>query len=369
MVKVGREIMEGKGLCFTCHTIGKSGALRFPDLAGVDARAKTREPGLTDVDYFAQTMYDPNGFIVPGFNPGMPVINKPPIGLTDQEILCVIAYLQTLGGTPTVTLQTTHRYYAGTGAAPARARDASGRVAGRDAASGSSQGREAMKLPILLAFIAAIGLLRFLRANLLVWAFAWWAGIYALLRFGFTAPIPSSVILIYMGIVSLATLAYVTSSRERREEVSRPLVRFMTEKRYTPFLAATVVAIPALAAGNVYVKMNVPIEPPLFSRTVHPASPADITVHDKRIDLDAAENPFRHLESSNPAGVPHARRERAPRLLPELRLLPRRQPGRQRHVRARARSDPDQLQRQGHDPDAARDVPLLAHLEGRTRAA
>ena len=34
MVKVGREIMEGKGLCITCHTIGKSGALRFPDLEG-----------------------------------------------------------------------------------------------------------------------------------------------------------------------------------------------------------------------------------------------------------------------------------------------------------------------------------------------
>src|ERR671930_629033 len=114
MVKVGREIMEGKGLCLTCHTIGKSGALRFPDLAGVDARAKTREPGLSDVEYFAQAMYEPNAFVVPGFNPGMPTINKPPIGLTDQEILCVIAYLQTLGGTPTVTLQTKHHYNAGT---------------------------------------------------------------------------------------------------------------------------------------------------------------------------------------------------------------------------------------------------------------
>jgi hypothetical protein len=114
MVKVGREIMDGKGLCFTCHTIGKSGALRFPDLAGVDARAKTREPGLSDVQYFAQAMYEPNAFIVSGFNPGMPTINKPPIGLTDQEILCVIAYLQTLGGTPTVTLQTKHQYNAGT---------------------------------------------------------------------------------------------------------------------------------------------------------------------------------------------------------------------------------------------------------------
>ena len=115
MVTVGRQIFEGKGLCTTCHTIGKSGALRFPDLDGVDARAKTRVAGLNDVEYFAQTLYEPDVFIVPGFNPGMPHINKPPIGLTDQEILCVIAYLQTLGGTPTVTLQTTHHYYAGSG--------------------------------------------------------------------------------------------------------------------------------------------------------------------------------------------------------------------------------------------------------------
>jgi len=117
MAKVGREIMDGKGLCLTCHTIGKAeGPFRFPDLANVDVRAKTREAGFSDVDYFAQTLYEPNAFIVPGFNPGMPTINKPPIGLTDQEILCVIAYLQTLGGATTVTLQTSHHYYTPPGA-------------------------------------------------------------------------------------------------------------------------------------------------------------------------------------------------------------------------------------------------------------
>jgi len=121
MVKVGREVMDSKGLCFTCHTIGKTGALRFPDLEGVAVRAQTRVAGLSDVEYFAQTLYEPEKFIVPGFNPGMPVINKPPIGLTDQEILCVIAYLQTLGGTASVTLQTSHHYYAAPGAAPAAA--------------------------------------------------------------------------------------------------------------------------------------------------------------------------------------------------------------------------------------------------------
>jgi mono/diheme cytochrome c family protein len=121
MVKVGREIMEGKGLCVSCHTIGKSGALRFPDLEGVGARAKTRIPGMSDVEYLAQSLYEPNVFIVDGFGPGMPTINEPPIGLTDQEILTVIAALQSLGGTPSVTLQTTHRYLGGGAAAPAGA--------------------------------------------------------------------------------------------------------------------------------------------------------------------------------------------------------------------------------------------------------
>ena len=157
-----------------------------------------------------------------------------------------------------------------------------------------------MKISVLIAVLAVFGLLRFRRANLLTWAIAWWGGIYVLLRFGFSAPIPSSVVSLYMGIVSIAILAYVSSSEERREEVSGPLVRFLTEKRYATLLGATVIVIPALAAANVYVKMNVPLQPPLFSRTVHPASPSEITVHDKKIDLDAGDNPFRQLEKSNP---------------------------------------------------------------------
>jgi mono/diheme cytochrome c family protein len=104
VVKAGQEIFEGKGLCTTCHTLGKSGALRFPDLGGIGSRAASRKPGLSDVDYLAESIYDPNLFIVPGFNPGMPVINKPPIGLSDQEILAVIAYLQSLGGKASVTM-------------------------------------------------------------------------------------------------------------------------------------------------------------------------------------------------------------------------------------------------------------------------
>ncbi len=112
LAEIGRQIVAGKGTCLTCHTIGADRPGRFPDLAGVGARAKNRKPGYSDVEYLAEALYRPNAYIVPGFAPGMPQVNKPPIGLTDQEILAVIAYLQSLGGTPTVTLQT-HLKWAG----------------------------------------------------------------------------------------------------------------------------------------------------------------------------------------------------------------------------------------------------------------
>jgi len=124
LVKAGKEIMEGKGLCSTCHTIGKSGPLPFPDLDGIGAKAATRRPGLSAVDYLAQSLYDPDVYIVPGFNPGMPVIDEPPIGLTDQEVLALMAYLQSLGGQVTVTMESKVWPLAeGSGAAPPAGRD------------------------------------------------------------------------------------------------------------------------------------------------------------------------------------------------------------------------------------------------------
>ena len=143
MVEIGREITESKGLCRTCHTIGQSGALRFPDLAGVAGRAAERVPGLSALDYLAQSMYEPDTFVVPGFNPGMPTINRPPIGLTDQEILCVIAYLESLGGTPTVTLQTSHRYYAAPAAPGAPAAAGAAPAPGAAAPGGASPDQKA----------------------------------------------------------------------------------------------------------------------------------------------------------------------------------------------------------------------------------
>jgi len=107
MVELGQQIVGGKGTCLGCHTIGdQSASLRFPDLGNIGAIAGDRVEGMSDVEYLAQSLYDPNLYIVEGFLAGMPPIGRPPISLNDDEVLTVIAYLQSLGGTPTVTMET-----------------------------------------------------------------------------------------------------------------------------------------------------------------------------------------------------------------------------------------------------------------------
>lgn len=132
LVKVGEEIVGGKGTCLSCHTIGAGEGGRFPDLGGIGARAAGRVDGYSDVDYLAESLYEPNVYIVEGFNPGMPAANKPPIGLSDLEIIAVIAYLQSLGGTPSVSAATNLKYASG---APAAATASTTPAAGTAAAA------------------------------------------------------------------------------------------------------------------------------------------------------------------------------------------------------------------------------------------
>ena len=123
MVDAGRTIVEGKGTCLTCHNT----SARFPNLNGVGERAKSRRQGYSDLDYLAESLYEPGAYIVETFAPGMPPVNKPPINLSDQEILCVLAYLQTLGGTASVSMQTKLKYQGSAGAAaPAAAEGGAG---------------------------------------------------------------------------------------------------------------------------------------------------------------------------------------------------------------------------------------------------
>ena len=157
-----------------------------------------------------------------------------------------------------------------------------------------------MRLGIVLSVLAVAVVLRLLRAGLLAWLIAWVVGAYVVLRYGFVTPIPDSAVRMYLAIIGLALAAYATSSRDRTRQVVDPVLAFVTERRFTLPLALVVVLIPALVAWSVYRGLQQPIEPPFFARTIHPAPPSEITVHDAKIDLVTGQNPLRALEESDP---------------------------------------------------------------------
>jgi cytochrome c2 len=121
LVKAGEEIYHTKGTCEICHRIGQKGT-RAPDLAGVGQRAAQRKPGMSAKAYLLESLIKPQAYVVEGYPPIMPEVDRPPIALNRSEVWALIAFLQSQGGTVDVTLNDVPSSVgaaAGGGAAPA----------------------------------------------------------------------------------------------------------------------------------------------------------------------------------------------------------------------------------------------------------
>lgn len=101
MASIGQKIFFSKGQCALCHSIGPSESARCPDLKGIGAKL-SREfifESLTQPQAYIYLDYRHEG--LPKEYPArMPYINKNPIGLSKNEILSVIAFLQQMSGEP-----------------------------------------------------------------------------------------------------------------------------------------------------------------------------------------------------------------------------------------------------------------------------
>jgi putative heme-binding domain-containing protein len=99
LVRVGKRIFQSdRAQCLTCHSLGPDAKARCPDQEGIGDRAKTTRAGYTAAQYLVESVYDPNAFIVGGYPSNqMTPVNKPPIALTHEEILAVLAFLNSLG--------------------------------------------------------------------------------------------------------------------------------------------------------------------------------------------------------------------------------------------------------------------------------
>ena len=103
LVKAGEELFKTKGTCEICHRIGQKGT-RAPDLAGIGSRAGKTKPGMGAKAYILESLLQPGAFIVEGYPPIMPAVDKPPIALNRSEVWAMTAFLESLGGTVDVQL-------------------------------------------------------------------------------------------------------------------------------------------------------------------------------------------------------------------------------------------------------------------------
>ena len=101
LATIGQKIFFSKGQCALCHTIGPSESARCPDLKGIGAKL-SREflyESLTNPQAYIYQDYRVEG-MAKEYPATMPYINKNPIGLSKNEILAVIAFLQQMSGEP-----------------------------------------------------------------------------------------------------------------------------------------------------------------------------------------------------------------------------------------------------------------------------
>ena len=120
---------------------------------------------------------------------------------------------------------------------------------------------------------------------------------------GQSAPVPAHLLwTIYMPIVLLVMLLFVSASEESWREFQRPLRELIMEQDRPAVIwtrRAISFGFPLLAGLFAYLQVRPEVSAPPELRSVHPAPPSRLTLDGESIDLRTAVNPFR-----DPAGTP-----------------------------------------------------------------
>ena len=122
-----------------------------------------------------------------------------------------------------------------------------------------------------------------------------WVLAYIVMRVILQPPIPFTLLAMYMGVLTIGILLYVSITEPSWNEFIRP-IRLMLEEdttRWRMTRYGTFIILPVIigygAFNNVVPKFSEPIE----LRVVHPAPPSEISVRGQTVQLQTAENPYR----------------------------------------------------------------------------
>lgn len=116
---------------------------------------------------------------------------------------------------------------------------------------------------------------------------------FVILKYGIRPPAPWSVLTLYMAIVLLALLAYVSSNADSWREFITPMWTTLVRPERKLLRTVLLVAIPLLLGYYAYTQAAAKPQAPPELRAVHPAPPATIQFRGKEIAIAGFDNPLR----------------------------------------------------------------------------
>ncbi len=128
---------------------------------------------------------------------------------------------------------------------------------------------------------------------------------FLIFRFGIRPPVPWSVLTLYMAIVLVSVLVYISSDSDSWRAFLSPILSTLGDDGSRPLRLALMVLFPLVVGYYAYTQASAKIEAPPELRAVHPAPPASIQFRGKTVNIQGLENPLR----KDPANLPKSVRE------------------------------------------------------------
>ena len=116
---------------------------------------------------------------------------------------------------------------------------------------------------------------------------------FVILRFGIRPPAPWSVLTLYLAIIFMAVMVFVSSDRDSWRSFIGPIWTTLVRPERRPLRIALVIVIPLLVGYYAYTQAAAKPQAPPELRAVHPAPPDTVQFRGKPINISGAENPLR----------------------------------------------------------------------------
>ncbi len=116
---------------------------------------------------------------------------------------------------------------------------------------------------------------------------------FCVLRFGIRPPAPWSVLRLYMFVVILATLIYISSDADSWRQFIRPIWSTLVDADKRLLRGSLMIVVPVVLGYYAYTQAAAKPQAPAELRAVHPAPPASIQFRGKEFNIAGGENPLR----------------------------------------------------------------------------